>query len=336
MSFSKGGRGGGGTVEPERVALGLALGAHAARAAHASLAAVEEFRTARTNVERKFDTLVFASLVIARWLVTGEAASREEMAWLGRVGEVSVADGTRLAVTTRGTLAWRDYLLRALRDEGRRLGSPRGLVAEAMEVVGQSCDANLVRASGAYDEKMLELNAAVGHQALHDDLTGLPNRRLLLNRLASEVELAALQGTSVGVLMLDLDRFKVINDTLGHDAGDHLLSSFAVRVRQAVRSSDTIARLGGDEFAILPSGTETVPDLVRTAEKVLRAARSPFSVAGHRVRVQPSIGIAMFPDHGSDAGSLLRCADLAMYAAKDVSSGYAVFTRDRAATAVAG
>jgi diguanylate cyclase (GGDEF)-like protein len=316
-------------VNPEREALGLALGAHAVDAAHASLALVAQHRTARTNLERKFDTLVFATLVISRWLVTGESASTAEMDWLGHVGQVSVADGTPLAVTSKGTMAWRDFLLRALREEGKRLGSPPALVAEAMQVVGASCDANLVRASRAYDENMMKLNAAIGHQALHDDLTGLPNRRLFLDRLATELLAGERTRCSFGVLLLDMDRFKEVNDTFGHEAGDHLLISFALRVHQAMRSSDTLARLGGDEFAILPSGTETIAGLEVTAQKLLDAFEEPFLVLGNEVGVRASVGIALFPDHGADVGTLMRRADLAMYAAKKLSSGYAVYSSEQ-------
>jgi diguanylate cyclase (GGDEF)-like protein len=316
-------------VDPDRVALGLALGAKAVEAANAALATVEQYRTARTDVDRKFNNIVIASLVIARWLVTGESASADEMDWLGQVGEVSVADGTPLAVTTRGAMAWRDFLLRVVRDEGMRLESPAALVAEASQVVRASSDANLVRISRAYDENMSRLNAAIGHQALHDDLTGLPNRRLFLDRLANELAAGERNRSLVGVLLLDLDRFKEVNDTLGHDVGDQLLTSFALRLHQAMRSSDTIARMGGDEFAILPSGTDTVAELVVTAQKVLAATKEPFLILGNELPVRASIGVAAFPEHGADVATLMRRADIAMYAAKYVESGYAVYSSEQ-------
>ena len=316
-------------LDPDRVALGWALGARAADAANAALATVEEYRTPRTNVERKFNNIAIATLVIARWLVTGESASADEMEWLGDVGEVSVDDGTPLSVTTRGALAWRDFLLGVLRDDGVRLQTPAAVVAEASHVVRASCDANLVRISRAYDENMSRLNAAIGHQALHDDLTGLPNRRLFLDRLANELAAGERNRGTVGVLLLDMDGFKEVNDTLGHEAGDHLLTSFALRLHQAMRNSDTIARMGGDEFAIIPSGADTISELVVTANKVLATTREPFVILDNDLSVRASIGIAAFPDHGTDVAALMRRADIAMYAAKQLRSGYAVYDAEQ-------
>ena len=318
-----------GDVDPDRVALGLALGAKAVDAANGALATVEQYRTPRTNIDRKFNNIFIATLVIARWLVTGEGASADEMDWLGQLGEVSVGDGTPLSVTTKGAIAWRDFLLKVLREEGKRLGSPAALVEEASQIVRASGDANLVRISRAYDENMSRLNAAIGHQALHDDLTGLPNRRLFLDRLANELAAGERNRSLVGVLLLDLDRFKEVNDTLGHDVGDNLLTSFALRLHQAMRASDTIARMGGDEFAILPSGADSVHELAVTAQKVLAATTDPFVVLGNDLPVRASIGIAAFPDHGADVATLMRKADVAMYAAKQVASGYAVYSSEQ-------
>jgi diguanylate cyclase (GGDEF)-like protein/PAS domain S-box-containing protein len=179
--------------------------------------------------------------------------------------------------------------------------------------------------------------AALEHQALHDALTSLPNRALLNSRLQSALNLGRHDGSPVALLMLDLDRFKEVNDTLGHQAGDALLRQVGPRLLQALRESDTLARLGGDEFAVLlprtsPEGAQVV------ARNLLQVLEQPFVLECARLTVGASIGIALYPQHGADAESLLRCADVAMYLAKREASGSAVYaahqdqhTRDRLA-----
>jgi diguanylate cyclase (GGDEF)-like protein/PAS domain S-box-containing protein len=161
-------------------------------------------------------------------------------------------------------------------------------------------------------------------QALHDPLTGLANRALLHDRLLHGLARAARTGERLALLFIDLDDFKLVNDSLGHDAGDRLLVAVADRLRAGRRATDTIARLGGDEFAILLEGTGD-QDASRAAERILAALESPVDLDGTKVSVHASIGIAQQggPD---DAGALLRNADLAMYAAKrNGKSGYQVF-----------
>jgi len=128
-----------------------------------------------------------------------------------------------------------------------------------------------------------------------------------------------------------MDRFKEVNDTFGHQGGDHLLQGVAQRLRQTLRRADTIARWGGDEFAILPSGATDIPRAVLVAEKILEKLDSPFVVAGREVEVGASIGIAIYPQHGDNAGALLRHADVAMYVAKLSRSGYCIYGRDQEA-----
>ncbi|HXO67262.1 MAG TPA: EAL domain-containing protein [Candidatus Dormibacteraeota bacterium] len=313
---------------PERVALGMALGARAADSAEAALKGLREHMTDRTHVERKVDTLTIATLVIARWLITGEGATHAEMDWLAGVGADAVADGTPLAMTAKGAMAWRDFLLQVLEKEGKRLGSSREVLAEARLTVRMSSDANLIASSRAYDQNMTELNAAFGHQALHDDLTGLPNRRLFHDRLGNQLLAAQRTSRPVGVLLMDLDRFKDVNDTLGHEAGDQLLTSFAVRMNEVLRSSDTVARLGGDEFGILPAEVESLDGLIVAAKKILDAVDKPFEILDTTIQVEASIGIAYSPDHGSDVGTLMRRADIAMYVAKKAKSRYAVYATE--------
>jgi len=156
----------------------------------------------------------------------------------------------------------------------------------------------------------------LAHFAQHDSLTNLPNRLLLHDLFTHELLAAKRHATVLAVLYLDLDRFKEINDSLGHAAGDQLLKTVAARLLECVRASDTVCRLGGDEFVIVLSEVAHARDAAICAEKVLHSLRFPVVVDGHEVRISTSIGIAIFPDDGNDVGSLLQNADSAMYAAK--------------------
>jgi diguanylate cyclase (GGDEF)-like protein len=163
------------------------------------------------------------------------------------------------------------------------------------------------------------------HQALHDALTGLPNRSLLQRRAER-----ALRGDEGGaMLLIDLDRFKEVNDTLGHDHGDELLVEVAGRLRQAVRRGDTLARLGGDEFAVLLDGLPHRGAAVELAGRLQDALRRPFALRGVAIELEASIGVALYPVHGTNVGTLLQRADVAMYDAKRTGHGIAVYTPDR-------
>ena len=166
---------------------------------------------------------------------------------------------------------------------------------------------------------------ALGHQALHDTLTGLPNRTLFGDRMNQAIASADRAGEPRGVLVMDLDDFKQVNDTLGHDQGDTLLKDFGKRVAAALRESDTVARLGGDEFGILLEGATDLAAAATAAWKIQKACEPGFVIDDEVVHVCPSIGIALFPEHGRTAADLLRRADLAMYDAKRSGSSHAVF-----------
>jgi diguanylate cyclase (GGDEF)-like protein len=156
----------------------------------------------------------------------------------------------------------------------------------------------------------------IRHLAHHDDLTGLPNRLLFNYQLPKALARAQRDGTSVGVLFLDLDRFKIINDTLGHDAGDMVLRQIAGHLRSCVRETDTLARVGGDEFTVLVEQLDDTQYLGAIAEKLLTAMASPLTIGGNVYQLSGSIGIAMYPEDGADGASLLKNADIAMYGAK--------------------
>jgi diguanylate cyclase (GGDEF)-like protein/PAS domain S-box-containing protein len=156
----------------------------------------------------------------------------------------------------------------------------------------------------------------IEYQAYHDALTGLANRRLFNEHLSLALALAARRNCPIAVLFLDLDHFKLVNDTLGHTMGDVLLQEVAKRLKSCVREGDAVARVGGDEFTIVLQDLETRDDAAVVAQKVLRAIAAPIEMTGHRLYVTVSIGITIYPDDGIDAETLLKNADNAMYRAK--------------------
>ncbi|HET8648114.1 MAG TPA: diguanylate cyclase, partial [Vicinamibacteria bacterium] len=165
------------------------------------------------------------------------------------------------------------------------------------------------------------------YQATHDALTGLPNRAYFRDRLVNALALARRDGAQAAVLFLDLDAFKLVNDTLGHTVGDRLLQAAADRLRASVREGDTIARVGGDEFTVLLAHVKALDDAVAVAEKLLEAVGHPFQVDGQQLFTTASIGVGLFPEDGQDADTLMKNADAAMYRAKEAGrNGYQLFT----------
>jgi diguanylate cyclase (GGDEF)-like protein/PAS domain S-box-containing protein len=171
--------------------------------------------------------------------------------------------------------------------------------------------------------------ARLRHMALHDTLTGLPNRALLEDGIGRAIAMAHRNHKCVAVLMLDLDRFKNINDSLGHHAGDLVLQAVASRLKNGLRESDIVARLGGDEFVIVLPSANGKEDVERVAQKVIERMVEPFQIDGTNLRVGVSIGICEYPADGENSESLLQCADAALYEVKKEGRGlYRFFTRD--------
>ena len=164
--------------------------------------------------------------------------------------------------------------------------------------------------------------------ALLDSLTGLPNRRMLLERLNRSVDTAHEHGTGVGLVVLDIDRFKDINDSLGHDMGDELLAQVAHRLQNGLRDHDVVARLGGDEFAILLPSIRSVADAAGLAHRVREVFSTPYHLGDLELHVEGSIGVACLPEHADDGSALMRKADVAMYTAKVHRTGVAVYSPD--------
>ncbi len=164
----------------------------------------------------------------------------------------------------------------------------------------------------------IRIEKRIRHSAYHDPLTRLPNRALFQDRLAQQVGRARRVGSNTALLLLDLDRFKTINDTLGHSAGDRLLVEVARRLKSRTRDGDTIARLGGDEFVLVVSELRFREDAEAIAEQLLEVLKPPIQIDEHELHVSASIGIAMFPDDGDEATTLMKNADMALYRAKEL------------------
>jgi diguanylate cyclase (GGDEF)-like protein/PAS domain S-box-containing protein len=198
-----------------------------------------------------------------------------------------------------------------------------------LEVVGNnllddpSVGSIVFSARDVSERKCLEEELA--HRALHDSLTGLPNRVLLLDRLAHALARAGRGGQRVAVLFLDLDRFKAVNDHLGHDAGDELLAAVAQRLRGCLRTEDTAARLGGDEFVVLLASLTEASEASQVAERIVERLGTPFRVGGREVRISTSVGIALSRPAEGRPIDLLREADGAMYRAKARGAGCYAF-----------
>ena len=202
-------------------------------------------------------------------------------------------------------------------------GSRYALEVHLMPVRDAARSANWIAILRDVSDRKAHLEA-LQHQALHDALTGLPNRVLLHNRLEQGILTMRRNGTPFALLFLDLDGFKEINDAFGHYTGDILLAEVGARLRAHARPGDTVARLGGDEFAIV-IGNLAPNAPVDAGRRLREVLELPFEIEGHQLTVGASIGIVYCPDHGSDATTLMRRADVAMYAAKAARSGVMVF-----------
>lgn len=175
----------------------------------------------------------------------------------------------------------------------------------------------------------MEAEAFINFQAYHDLLTRLPNRSLFKDRLSMAITQAQRTDKQLAVMFIDLDRFKVINDSLGHTMGDRLLQAVSQRLQECIRKGDTLSRFGGDEFTLLLPDAQTEEAAVQVAEKILESIKQPFKLAGHDIFVGASIGISMYPDSGVSLDALIKNADIAMYKVKKTGKdGYQLFSSE--------
>ncbi|MDQ3854902.1 MAG: EAL domain-containing protein [Chloroflexota bacterium] len=228
-------------------------------------------------------------------------------------GEIPQYDIEKRYIRDDRTIVWVHLYVSLVRDTS---GAPRHFISVVEDIT---------------DRKMLEQQLA--HQAFHDPLTGLPNRTLFLDRLEHALSHAARHRERLAVLFLDLDGFKIVNDSLGHRTGDRLLVLVAERLQDCLRAEDTVARLGGDEFTVLLEGLHTAEDAALVANRITEALRAPFCLGEREVYVSGSIGIIL-SDRSDTAQDLLRDADIAMYRAKHAGKGrYELFDKSMTATA---
>ena len=200
--------------------------------------------------------------------------------------------------------------------------------AEAVGILGALVVALVVRMAGATGEKKERAEALLAYQALHDMLTGLPNRALFYERTEETLTRRAADGSICAVMLFDLDRFKEINDTMGHQYGDAVLVEVGPRVKEVLRGGDTVARLGGDEFCVLLPNVSGAANAVQVAERIIAVLEQPFEMDGANLGIEASCGIALAPADGDTADLLLQRADVAMYVAKGSQSSVVVYSDD--------
>ncbi|HYL05038.1 MAG TPA: EAL domain-containing protein [Thermoanaerobaculia bacterium] len=231
----------------------------------------------------------------------------------------------------------REQVVRRLREEGsvnneeialRRIdGDTVWVLANLNWLDGRDGEPELIDGTVVDITQRKVAESRIVYQAYHDALTDLPNRLLFHDRLTQALAQARRHGHGLAVLFMDLDQFKLVNDTLGHSAGDRLLQQLALRLTQAVRAEDTVARVGGDEFTILLPHIAQADDAARVAQNILAAVALPAEIEDQRIFLTTSIGIGIFPADGYDAEGLLTSADIAMYRAKDLGrNGYQLCT----------
>jgi diguanylate cyclase (GGDEF)-like protein/PAS domain S-box-containing protein len=236
---------------------------------------------------------------------------------------VAESQATHSAYSIDHRIIRRDGVVRWVHEQGGYLTDERGA---PVKLVGTLLDIT--------DRKHAEERLA--HLAHHDALTDLPNRLMLDDRLAQSIAHAERNGRIAAVLFLDLDRFKVINDTLGHSTGDRLLTLVAERLQGCLRTGDTVARSGGDEFIIVLADVAHLDDVTKVTDRIVESFARPFSIDGKELYASASIGISVFPYDGHDVDSLIRSADTAMYQAKDSGrNNFQFFTANMHAKAVA-
>lgn len=256
-------------------------------------------------------------------------SDRREDAVLVREGATQAREGESTVREEAATL--READIRAAED------TLDATSAEQIDMLRQA-NAHLVIATldaNKLTEQVETAKLRLAHLAHHDGLTELPNRMLLQDRLGQAIEVARRQSLQLAVLFMDLDRFKHINDSLGHAVGDQLLKSVAQRLLTCVRQSDTVSRQGGDEFVLLLSQVQHADDAAQFAHKILTALALPHHIDGKELHVSVSIGISVYPADGQDAETLLKCADTAMYHAKENGrNNFKFFEQDMNARAV--
>ena len=268
-------------------------------------------------------TTTIATWAVAEFLMTGGNASDEQRRITAATGKAPLRDTISLADLTKLFLYWRDATIAAVREECARLELSDAVEVEALAIVRAGSDGSIVRMTKQFDTERRRLQAELAeeqdrlaHQAFHDALTGLANRRLFFDRLTHALEISERRRSATALLFLDIDCFKAVNDTFGHGTGDAVLVRVAERLADAVRASDTVARLGGDEFVVLCEDLrDPVDEAVDLARRISQDLAATMTLRGHMLSVSASVGIAVSADV-ADPDTFLMRADHAMYIAK--------------------
>ncbi len=289
------------------------------------------------SVQESFEQICRNSTTaVARWIagdgleVTNDSARETSKIF----GELAAHRAASLQEVTRRMFWWRNVFGDVMREEAAKQKTPREVLRDALDMLQLSVEFSLLRMCQVFererkrtDEQLASREEELAFMATHDPLTDLPNRTLIVDRIEQMLARAARHGTTVAALFVDLDNFKSINDTLGHQVGDELLQAVAERLQGVVREVDALGRLGGDEFVVLVGDLAADASPALVAERLLDALKQPFKLGAEgetTVTIGASIGIAT--GEGASAGDLLRDADIAMYRAKwDGRNQYAMY-----------
>jgi diguanylate cyclase (GGDEF)-like protein len=321
---------------PEAAALGLALGQRLPECLKVMEQRIGEIDGANPVLpeafrERERLTRQFATMLIGRWLVSGERVLEDEARWISEQGRVAAAAGLPMVAVAKHYLNWRDLASEFLGKLAADLKTPSPVVAVALAGISASADASIMRLVRDYDEEVRRLRQlleaeqrSLRHRALHDPLTGIPNRELFYDRLEQALAAYRREHLPFSVMLLDLDRFKEVNDTLGHQIGDLVLRHLTEQLRPILREVDTLARWGGDEFGLVLPSADLRQGLA-IAGRLQKALGTPLIAQGFRLTPEACIGIATCPEHGADGETLMRHADVALYIAKRSARGIATY-----------
>jgi len=258
------------------------------------------------------------SIAVGSWMTgEGEQAARERgQECLDIFAELAHSRAASIDLILRRCLCWREAAIEALTACSQQLGLEAHALAQASAMLQRSLDVTLVRLSEAFESERRRTDAELRFVASHDVVTGLPNRSFISERIAEALACNSRALATTALLFIDLDNFKVVNDTLGHSGGDELLRALTVRLRTVVRDHDRLARFGGDEFVVLLEDVSGTDDAERVAQRVLDTFDQPFVLAGGAVALPVSASVGVAISSSATVDGLLRDADIAMYRAK--------------------